>query len=199
MVKYYPWNITLSLRNLFIAKIFASLSVALSDGCRNANMVTCDAMDDVSAPSGDVTSMDAVIGHKDVKMSPLSGISSSPLDKEKEIADKISVEASLSDLKTSSQVIAGLDPVSVSEEDASSGAARQMLCESAEQSPLMEDASKTEGPQSEVSNKVSMKCTKDMEVCPVLGDSTANKGNDAEVPEKENDEKGSSKVLGEQL
>eukprot|EP00258_Populus_trichocarpa_P036288 XP_024452307.1 uncharacterized protein LOC7461980 isoform X2 [Populus trichocarpa] len=166
-----------------------------SDGCRNANMVTCDAMDDVSAPSGDVTSMDAVIGHKDVKMSPLSGISSSPLDKEKEIADKISVEASLSDLKTSSQVIAGLDPVSVSEEDASSGAARQMLCESAEQSPLMVDASKTEGPQSEVSNKVSMKCTKDMEVCPVLGDSTANKGNDAEVPEKENDEKGSSKVL----
>jgi hypothetical protein len=197
MVKYYPWNITLSLRNLFIAKIFASLSVALSDGCRNANMVTCDAMDDVSAPSGDVTSMDAVIGHKDVKMSPLSGISSSPLDKEKEIADKISVEASLSDLKTSSQVIAGLDPVSVSEEDASSGAARQMLCESAEQSPLMVDASKTEGPHSEVIDKVSLQSTKEMNVCPVLCDSTANKGDDAEVLVKENDEKESSKVSGE--
>ncbi|KAJ6706141.1 AGENET DOMAIN-CONTAINING PROTEIN-RELATED [Salix purpurea] len=166
-----------------------------SDGCKRANMVTCDAMDGVSAPSGDVTCMDAVIGHKDVKMSPLSGISSSPLDKEKEIADKISVEASLSDLKISSQVIAGLDPVTESEEDASSGAARKMLCEPAEQCPLMEDASKIEGTQSEIINEVSMQCTKDMEVCPVLCDSTANKGNDAEVLEKENDEKGSSKVL----
>ncbi|KAJ6704099.1 hypothetical protein OIU85_029964 [Salix viminalis] len=166
-----------------------------SDGCRCADMVTCDAMDGVSAPSGDVTCMDAVIGHKDVKMSPLSGISSNPLDKEKEIADKISVEASLSDLKISSQVIAGLDPVTKSEEDASSGAARKMLCEPAEQCPLMEDASKIEGTQSEIINKVSMQCTKDMEVCPVLCDSTANKGNDAEVLEKENDEKGSSKVL----
>ncbi|KAJ6389236.1 hypothetical protein OIU77_027552 [Salix suchowensis] len=166
-----------------------------SDGCKRANMVTCDTMDGVSAPSGDVTCMDAVIGHKDVKMSPLSGISSSPLDKEKEIADKISVEASLSDLKISSQVIAGLDPVTESEEDASSGAARKMLCEPAEQCPLMEDASKIEGTQSQIINKVSMQCTKDMEVCPVLCDSTANKGNDAEVLEKENDEKGSSKVL----
>ncbi|KAF9685410.1 hypothetical protein SADUNF_Sadunf03G0051700 [Salix dunnii] len=166
-----------------------------SDGCKRADMATCDAMDGVSAPSGDVTSMDAVIGHKDVKVSPLSGISSSPLDKEKEIADKISVEASLSDLKTSSQVIAGLDPVNESEEDASAGAARKMLCELAEQSPLMVETSKIEGTQSEIFNNVSMKCTKDMEVCPVLCDSTANKGNDAEVLKKENDEKGSSKVL----
>ncbi|KAH8521294.1 hypothetical protein H0E87_002372 [Populus deltoides] len=152
------------------------------------------ASDNNSAPSGDVTNVDAVIGHKDVKMSLLSEMGFSPLDIEKETADKISVEASLSGLKTSCQVIAGLDPGSESKKGASSGAAGQILCESAEQSPLMVDASKTEGPHSEVIDKVSLKSTKEVNVCPVLCDSTANKGDDAEVLVKENDEKESSKV-----
>ncbi|CAK7356365.1 unnamed protein product [Dovyalis caffra] len=157
--------------------------------CKPANILTCDTLDGVPATSGDVITLDAAIGDKDVKMSPLSGA----LDKEKEIGDKISVEATLSGLKTSSQVIAGLNPVSKSGKGASSGAAGQILCESAEQSPLMVDASKTEGPQSEVTDKVSLKCTKEMEVCPVLCDLTAKKGDDAEVLVKENDEKESSK------
>jgi hypothetical protein len=61
----------------------------------------------------------------------------------------------------------------------------------------MVDASKTEGPHSEVIDKVSLQSTKEMNVCPVLCDSTANKGDDAEVLVKENDEKESSQVSGE--
>ncbi|KAH8521291.1 hypothetical protein H0E87_002372 [Populus deltoides] len=188
-----------STENNFIASRLqsdaASDNNSASDvSCEHANMVTCATMDGVPAPSGDVTNVDAVIGHKDVKMSLLSEMGFSPLDIEKETADKISVEASLSGLKTSCQVIAGLDPGSESKKGASSGAAGQILCESAEQSPLMVDASKTEGPHSEVIDKVSLKSTKEVNVCPVLCDSTANKGDDAEVLVKENDEKESSKV-----
>ncbi|KAI5602227.1 hypothetical protein BDE02_01G142700 [Populus trichocarpa] len=188
-----------STENNFIASRLqsdaASDNNSASDvSCEHGNMVTCATMDGVPAPSGDVTNVDAVIGHKDVKMSLLSEMGFSPLDIEKETVDKISVEASLSGLKTSCQVIAGLDPGSESKKGASSGAAGQILCESAEQSPLMVDASKTEGPHSEVIDKVSLQSTKEMNVCPVLCDSTANKGDDAEVLVKENDEKESSKV-----
>ncbi|KAH8521293.1 hypothetical protein H0E87_002372 [Populus deltoides] len=186
-----------STENNFIASRLQSDAASDNNSdvsCEHANMVTCATMDGVPAPSGDVTNVDAVIGHKDVKMSLLSEMGFSPLDIEKETADKISVEASLSGLKTSCQVIAGLDPGSESKKGASSGAAGQILCESAEQSPLMVDASKTEGPHSEVIDKVSLKSTKEVNVCPVLCDSTANKGDDAEVLVKENDEKESSKV-----
>ncbi|KAJ6711785.1 hypothetical protein OIU79_008083 [Salix purpurea] len=158
--------------------------------CKLANIVTCDIMDGVPTPSGDITNADADIGHKDVKMSHSSEIGFSPLDKEKETTDKISVEASLSGLETSCQLIAGLDPDPESKKGASSGAAGQMVCESAEQSPLMVDACKTGG--SEVIDKVSLESTKEMDVCPVLCDSTANKGDDAEVLVKVNDEKESS-------
>ncbi|XP_011001485.1 PREDICTED: uncharacterized protein LOC105108745 isoform X2 [Populus euphratica] len=188
-----------STENNFIASRLqsdaASDNNSASDvSCEHAHVVTFATMDGVPAPSGDVTNVDAVIGHKDVKMSLLSEMGLSPLDKEKETTDKIYVEASLSGLKTSCQVIAGLDPGSESKKGASSGAAGQILCESAEQSPLMVDASKTEGPHSEVIDKVSLKSTKEMNVCPVLCDSTANKGDDVEVLVKENDEKESSKV-----
>ncbi|KAG5228935.1 WISKOTT-ALDRICH SYNDROME PROTEIN [Salix suchowensis] len=158
--------------------------------CKLANIVTCDIMDGVPTPSGDITNADADIGHKDVKMSHSSEIGFSPLDKEKETTDKISAEASLSGLETSCQLIAGLDPGPESKKGASSGAAGQLVCESAEQSPLMVDACKTEG--SEVIDKVSLESTKEMDVCPVLCDSTANKGDDAEVLVKVNDEKESS-------
>ncbi|KAG5228934.1 WISKOTT-ALDRICH SYNDROME PROTEIN [Salix suchowensis] len=116
---------------------------------------------------------------KDTIELPSGNIGFSPLDKEKETTDKISAEASLSGLETSCQLIAGLDPGPESKKGASSGAAGQLVCESAEQSPLMVDACKTEG--SEVIDKVSLESTKEMDVCPVLCDSTANKGDDAEV------------------
>ena len=153
--------------------MFVSLSDAASDViCKLSNMVTCDTMDGVPTPSGDITNADADIGHEDVKMSPSSEMGFSPLDKEKETTDKISVEDSFSGLETSCRLIAGLDPGTESKKGASSGAAGQMVCESAEQSPSMVDACKTEGPHSEVIDKVSLKSTEEMDVCPILCDPT---------------------------
>lgn len=152
--------------------------------------------------SGDGTTTDAVIDHKDSDTSPLPVAEFTCSDKKEEIVDKISVEASLSDLKPSSAVTIGLDSVSESGKDPPSDASGQMLCESADQAMLVVDTCNTESqskPQAAVINKISQECTEEMRACPVFSDSIANKGDTSAVLVKENDGKESSKVLGEHL
>ncbi|KAJ8775209.1 hypothetical protein K2173_020213 [Erythroxylum novogranatense] len=104
-----------------------------------------------------------------------------------------SVEASTSDSKTSMRLQTGSDPAAESERITYSGAPGPTLDESGDQSLLTFDTCKTSHgePQAVVSNKGSQKNAEEIDVCPVLCDSTEKNG-DAELVVKAVDAKESS-------
>ncbi|XP_021682092.2 uncharacterized protein LOC110666046 isoform X3 [Hevea brasiliensis] len=149
-----------------------------------------ESVDEVPVTSGNGTSTDAVIDHKDVEVSGLPVVFTCS-DREEEIVAKISTETSLCDHKASCQVTTRVDPVSESEKE-SFAAAEQMMCEPVDHSVSAVDACNTEGglePLEVVTKKMGQDCTKDKEVCQAPCDSSANKGDSIVALVKENDDK----------
>uniref|UniRef100_A0A2P2M6V4 Uncharacterized protein LOC105632277 isoform X4 n=1 Tax=Rhizophora mucronata TaxID=61149 RepID=A0A2P2M6V4_RHIMU len=152
-----------------------------------------DACGKETAVVGNGVSPDAVVDHTEVEMShrPLVSLA----HKERDNEAMVSPEASILDLKTSSQLRSGPEPASEYEE----GAAGQIVCESADQPLLMPDGCKTkshgEG-QTAVNSKDSQESTEEMRVLQVFNDLSTNKSDAVTLLVKDIDEKESSKVLG---
>uniref|UniRef100_A0A2P2M6W7 Uncharacterized protein LOC105632277 isoform X1 n=2 Tax=Rhizophora mucronata TaxID=61149 RepID=A0A2P2M6W7_RHIMU len=135
----------------------------------------------------------AVVDQGVVVMSPGPLVQLAHSEKGKDNEGTISSEASILDLKKSTQLGSGLDSAFESEKVL----VGQIVCESADQSALISDGCKTEShgkAQMGLLNKDSQESTKEISESPAFSDSIANKRDAVTSLVKDIDEKESSKI-----